>query len=381
MNVLLIYILNILSINFSLGLNAPLYKLINLSDYYDKKYSKSILCINYGTDNIILNNYNYTKNLMICNKADLSECQNYGTLKLYSENKFRTETNKIYYYVFEFQNSFVRFFTENYEYNLNLPLESSICFDFFNAHKNLKLRMNNPNKYNISLYIQYCSKSTKSISNIKLYEKTDKYLFNKDVTSLNITQIINPYSNIIFDFSPPNIHSMYCLYSSIYDEFNIYVGNITKKVPLIAPQIYVFFSIFDEKKETNVNLSTKIYMITYYFKINNAEIKDCYGYHKYGEYIHERYYCSSIDKIDNEHYKISYQIDTGNNISYLLLYLEPNNLKDDNYFGNFIEINRTFEDPEYIYELLTNLNLGVGLSILGAILLFLILYRSDLEYL
>ena len=174
---------------------------------------------------------------------------------------------------------------------------------------------------------------------------------------------------------------MYCLYSSIYDEFNIYVDNITKKVPLIAPQIYVFFSIFDEKKETNVNLSTKIYMITYYFKINNAEIKDCYGYHKYGEYIHERYYCSSIDKIDNEHYKISYQIDTGNNISYLLLYLEPNNLKDDNYFGNFIEINRTFEDPEYIYELLTNLNLGVGLSILGDILLFLILYRSDLEYL
>ena len=381
MNVLLIYILNIISINFSLGLNAPLYKLINLSDYYDTKYSKSILGINYGTNNIILNNYNYTKNLMICNKPDLSGCQNYGTLQLYSENKFSIEPNKIYYYVFEFQNAFVRFFIENYEYNLNLPIESSICFDFFNAHKNLKIGMNNPNNHNITLYIQYRSNSSKAISNIKLYENKDKYLFNKDVTSLNITQIIYPNSNIIFDFSPPNIHSMYCLYSNIYDSLNINVDNIIKKVPLIAPQIYIFFSIFDEKKEKNVNLSKKIYMITYYFKIKNAEIKDCYGYHRYGEFSDNKYDCESIDKIDNEHYKISYQIDTGNNISYLLLYLEPNDLKDDNYFGNYIEINRTIEDPEYIYELLNNLNLGVGLSILGAILLFLILYRFEREYL
>ena len=113
MKVILICVMNIIFINVSSDRNAPLYSLINLADYFDSNYNKSILVINHidiENKNVILNNYNYTKDFMICGKntigyVDLNSCQKHE-LKTFSENKFIVDRNKNkIYYVFENQNA------------------------------------------------------------------------------------------------------------------------------------------------------------------------------------------------------------------------------------------------------------------------------------
>lgn len=375
MNVLFIFILNIISINFSLSQTPPLYRLIKLLDYYNSSSSYCVLRFNYSTNNnITLINYNYTKNLTACKKAGL--CEEYKSLNPYSEKRFDSSIN---YLVFERQDAYVRLFIENYEYNTSLNIESSLCFDFFNAHNNLKIVLLNSNNFNTSLNIQYCSSSNsgQGITNVTLYEEKErnKYLINKYANSLNITQVIKPNTSIVFEFSPPKTHSMYCLYYSYYDNFYINVDDRNKTVPIISPQIYHFFSVFEEKK---INLTSFVYGITYHLKIKNATIKDCHGYQVKNQFPStQEYSCSSIVKIDDENYKISYQINKSFTHSYLTLYLEPNNFNDDSFLGNYIEFYRTVEDPEYLIDIFKDLKLGIFLSILGLIMIFALILTGE----
>ena len=383
MKVILICVMIIIFINVSSDRNAPLYSLINLSDYFDSNYNKSILVINHidiGNQNIILNNYNYTKDFMICNKSttgyvNLNSCQKHE-LKTFSENKFIVDRNKNkIYYVFENQNAFVRIFIEDYIYPLSLSIDSSICFDFFGFHNNLKISLNNNINTNIFLYLQYRSNSTEASSKIKL-SKSETIFFDKSVTSLNFTQKIEQNSYILFEFSPPNIPSKYCLYSLDNENSSIYVDNFTKTAPIIYPQKYRFYSIFDKKE---YNFEENIYNITYFFKFKNEKLNYCLGYKKYN--IYERYNCSSVKKIDDEHYKISYQMDSKENYSFFELELEAYDLFNyNNYFDNFIKFYRTVEDQEYLSELLSDFSLGLFISTLASIMIILFLYRCGKEY-
>ena len=382
MKVILICVMNIIFINVSSDRNAPLYSLINLADYFDSNYNKSILVINHidiENKNVILNNYNYTKDFMICNKSttgyvNLNSCKKYGPLKTFSENKFNVDKNKIYY-VFENQNAFVRIFIEDYKYPLSLSIDSSICFDFFGSHNNLKISLNNNINTNIFLYLQYRSNSPEVSSKIKL-SKSETIFFDKSVTSLNFTQKIEPNSYILFEFSPPNIPSKYCLYSLDNENSSIYVDNFTKTAPIIYPQKYRFYSIFDKKE---YNFEENIYNITYFFKFKNEKLNYCLGYKKYN--IYERYNCSSVKKIDDEHYKISYQMDSKENYSFFELELEAYDLFNyNNYFDNFIKFYRTVEDQEYLSELLSDFSLGLFISTLASIMIILFLYRCGKEY-
>ena len=383
MKVILICVMIIIFINVSSDRNAPLYSLINLSDYFDSNYNKSILVINHidiGNQNVILNNYNYTKDFMICNKSttgyvNLNSCQKHE-LKTFSENKFIVDRNKNkIYYVFENQNAFVRIFIEDYIYPLSLSIDSSICFDFFGFHNNLKISLNNNINTNIFLYLQYRSNSTEASSKIKL-SKSETIFFDKSVTSLNFTQKIEQNSYILFEFSPPNIPSKYCLYSLDNENSSIYVDNFTKTAPIIYPQKYRFYSIFDKKE---YNFEENIYNITYFFKFKNEKLNYCLGYKKYN--IYERYNCSSVKKIDDEHYKISYQMDSKENYSFFELELEAYDLFNyNNYFDNFIKFYRTVEDQEYLSELLSDFSLGLFISTLASIMIILFLYRCGKEY-
>ena len=383
MKVILICIMNIIFITVSSDRNVPLYSLINLSDYFDSNYNKSILVINHidiENKNVILNNYNYTKDFMICNKSttgyvNLNSCKKYGPLKTFSENKFNVDKNKIYY-VFENQNAFVRIFIEDYDYiyPLSLSIDSSICFDFFGFHNKLKISLNNNINTNTFLYLQYRSNSKVS-SKIKL-SKSETIFFDKSVTSLNFTQKIEPNSYILFEFSPPNIPSKYCLYSLDNENSSIYVDNFTKTAPIIYPQKYRFYSIFDKKE---YNFEENIYNITYFFKFKNAKLNYCLGYKKYN--IYERYNCSSVKKIDDEHYKISYQMDSKENYSFFELELEAYDLFNfNNYFDNFIEFYRTVEDQEYLSELLSDFSLGLFISTLLSIMIIMFLYGCGKEF-
>ena len=383
MKVILICVMIIIFINVSSDRNAPLYSLINLADYFDSNYNKSILVINHidiGNKNVILNNYNYTKDFMICNKSttgyvNLNSCQK-PELKTFSENKFIVDRNKNkIYYVFENQNALVRIFVEDYIYPLSLSIDSSICFDFFGSHNNLKISLNNNINTNTFLYLQYRSNSTEVSSKIKL-SKSETIFFDKSVTSLNFTQKIEPNSYILFEFSPPNISSKYCLYSLDNENSSIYVDNFTKTAPIIYPQKYRFYSIFDKKE---YNFEENIYNITYFFKFKNAKLNYCLGYKKYN--IYERYNCSSVKKIDDEHYKISYQMDSKENYSFFELELEAYDLFNyNNYFDNFIKFYRTVEDQEYLSELLSDFSLGLFISTLASIMIILFLYRCGKEY-
>ena len=383
MKVILICVMNIIFINVSSDRNAPLYSLINLADYFDSNYNKSILVINHidiENKNVILNNYNYTKDFMICGKntigyVDLNSCQKHE-LKTFSENKFIVDRNKNkIYYVFENQNALVRIFVEDYIYPLSLSIDSSICFDFFGSHNNLKISLNNNINTNTFLYLQYRSNSTEVSSKIKL-SKSETIFFDKSVTSLNFTQKIEPNSYILFEFSPPNIPSKYCLYSLDNENSSIYVDNFTKTAPIIYPQKYRFYSIFDKKE---YNFEENIYNITYFFKFKNAKLNYCLGYKKYN--IYERYNCSSVKKIDDEHYKISYQMDSKENYSFFELELEAYDLfNHNNYFDNFIKFYRTVEEQEYLSELLSDFSLGLFISTLASIMIILFLYRCGKEY-
>ena len=382
MKVILICVMNIIFIKVSSDRNVPLYSLINLSDYFDSNYNKSILVINHidiENKNVILNNYNYTKDFMICNKSitgyvNLNSCKKYGPLKTFSENKFNVDKNKIYY-VFENQNSFVRIFIEDYIYPLSLSIDSSICFDFFGFHNKLKISLNNNINTNTFLYLQYRSNSNEVLSKIKL-SKSETIFFDESVKSLNFTQKIEPNSFILFEFSPPNIPSKYCLYSLDNENSSIYVDNFTKTAPIIYPQKYRFYSIFDKKE---YNFEENIYNITYFFKFKNEKLNYCLGYKKYN--IYERYNCSSVKKIDDEHYKISYQMDSKENYSFFELELEAYDLFNyNNYFDNFIKFYRTVEDQEYLSELLSDFSLGLFISTLASIMIILFLYRCGKEY-
>ena len=382
MKVILICVMNIIFIKVSSDRNVPLYSLINLSDYFDSNYNKSILVINHidiENKNVILNNYNYTKDFMICNKSitgyvNLNSCKKYGPLKTFSENKFNVDKNKIYY-VFENQNSFVRIFIEDYIYPLSLSIDSSICFDFFGFHNKLKISLNNNINTNTFLYLQYRSNSNEVLSKIKL-SKSETIFFDESVKSLNFTQKIEPNSFILFEFSPPNIPSKYCLYSLDNENSSIYVDNFTKTAPIIYPQKYRFYSIFDKKE---YNFEENIYNITYFFKFKNAKLNYCLGYKKYNKY--ERYNCSSVKKIDDEHYKISYQMDSKENYSFFELELEAYDLFNyNNYFDNFIKFYRTVEDQEYLSELLSDFSLGLFISTLFSIMIIMFLYGCGKEF-
>ena len=382
MKVILICVMNIIFIKVSSDRNVPLYSLINLSDYFDSNYNKSILVINHidiENKNVILNNYNYTKDFMICNKSitgyvNLNSCKKYGPLKTFSENKFNVDKNKIYY-VFENQNSFVRIFIEDYIYPLSLSIDSSICFDFFGFHNKLKISLNNNINTNTFLYLQYRSNSNEVLSKIKL-SKSETIFFDESVKSLNFTQKIEPNSFILFEFSPPNIPSKYCLYSLDNENSSIYVDNFTKTAPIIYPQKYRFYSIFDKKE---YNFEENIYNITYFFKFKNEKLNYCLGYKKYN--IYERYNCSSVKKIDDEHYKISYQMDSKENYSFFELELEAYDLFNyNNYFDNFIKFYRTIEDQEYLSELLSDFSLGLFISTLFSIMIIMFLYGCGKEF-
>ena len=381
---LLFYILTFFSINISNGAysNAPLYHLIELLDYYDQREKKCILAFPYNSgNNVIIRNYEYILDFKICggisNYINYDTCTNHGNIKENSEINFgRISSNS--FLVFQKQNATLRIFIENYDYYFHLDMENSICLDFFYSHNKLRMKLKNPVSFDVYLNIQYYSNSTqgKIQTNINLINSDkNQYVINNNFNSLNIIEKIEPSYNYIFEFSPPKgdgAHSMYCLYYSYYDNFILYVNSFTQKVPIIIAQNYTFFSTYDENK---VNITTRRYTITYYFKIKHIKIKNCLAL--YTELYHDKAN-SKIEnctpsKLDNEDYfSVSLRIVKNFTYSYIYLELYPDELSKDNYVGIFLEYNRTIENEEYLGEILEDLL--VGLFLILAALNFISLF-------
>ena len=403
MMILLILLLSsiLLNISFSVTIKkVDPFVLININDYYVPIYEKFVFGLKFiSQGNINMHLYDLIDEFSICNYQgitkmnDSDNCLIYGPLANYLINNLDINLGKITtysYFVFEgplLKNStYIRLITENYEYQPRLSMESPFCLDFYNPYNNLKIKLKNPASFDIYLNIQYFSNSTKGKipTQIKLINKNN----NTEITSaynksINILQLMEPNYNYILEFSPPgdrdiNIHSMYCLYYSYYDYYYSYVNVETKSIPIIAPGKIRFFSTYDSKK---VNITSGRYNITYYFTINNTRIINCTIFHKNIEGGHfsspninftQYYSCSSLKTNDNIHYSISLLIVKRFTYSYIYLDLEPNDLDNDNYIGNFIEFNRTIENEEYLLEFLDNLIVDTAI-VLGGSVAFIIM--------
>ena len=385
----------ILQVSFSDAIkNVEPYALVNIGDYFYPAYNQCVFGVDfYQSGNIMMHVYDYIKRLIICIQDGVNifvNCEHKDSLDPHLLNNSdinlgRFSTKK--YFFFQKQKGYIRIFNDNYECQPKLLVESPICFDFYNAYNQLKIKLKYNSQYQRYLNIQYFSNSSegKIPSTIQLINKdTNKYIINTNSQSLNILQSIEPNNNYLFQFSPPsgqNIHSMYCLYYSYYDNFYSYVNVETNKIPLISPGKFRFFSTYDE---TKVNITSGRYNITYYFKLNNTQIIDCFAYHKNlkkNETIISNYSCSSFKTNDNIHYSISLIILKNFTYSYVEFDLYPNDLDYENYIGNFLEFNRTIENEEYLIDYLDDLIFYTIFVLIGFAAFFSLLvflnYRCD----
>ena len=358
-------------------LEAPLYTILDLKDYYIHSYVKKTIFFldNSRSGNFIIHVLNNTINTCyVCfDEKDaifLRYCKVFYSFKKFKDNYLgQYNYQKIYFVIADYYDGKIKVLNNNVPYSINTEKNLDMnCFDFYDNSKNLNYKFNLHffSNLNTIMNIQFAS-NLNYIGSIALFSSYNEYkssIYSKRDKSINQFLNLNYIYNYTIEYTPPednsqNLHSILCFSFSLSQFYFVKESNSSKQ--FISPGTYTFYT----QLSNTSNIKGINYITTINFWFNSYQYDNCTLYYRniYNYSIFDFGNCKLITD-DHKTFYIKYNT-SKQNISYIILYLVPRNLEFEQSNIDIFSFNKIEEEiniDNSVYDFVSEINFTIFFS-------------------
>lgn len=358
-------------------LEAPLYTILDLKDYYIYSYVKKTIFIldNSRSGNFIIHILNNTiKTCYVCfDEKDaiiLRNCKIFYSFKKFKDNYLgQFNYKKIYFVIADYYDGKIKVLNNNVPYTINTEKNLDMnCFDFYDNSKNLNYKFNLHffSNLNTIMNIQFASNLNYigSIALLSSYNDYKSSIYSKRDISMNQFLNLTHIYNYTVEFTPPednsqNLHSLLCLSFSSSQFYFVNESNTSKL--FISPGTYIFYT----RLSNTSNIKGENYITTINFWFNSYQYDNCTLYYR-NIYNYSKYDFGNCKLLTNNNKTFYIKFNTSKeNISYITLYLVPKNIELEQSDINIFSFNKIEEEiiiDNSVYDFVSGINFTICFS-------------------